>query len=302
MQQQAEGLTISAGSSPMPHHAYTPPPFDVPNFIILGAAKAGTTALYHYLQQHPEIYMSPMKETNFFALKDEPLDFQGPGDGDYINRFSITSLEEYEDQFDGRTDEKAIGEASPLYLYSRKAPLCIHEYVPHAKLIVILRNPIDRAYSAFLHLVRDGRETTTDFHEALRQEEARIHAGWEHIWHYKHMGLYYEQLRRYYDLFDHSQIKVYLYRDFRTQAVGVLQELFGFLGVDDTFMPDTSVRHNATVSMPSHQKPRVPLEVRLELRDIFRDDILRLQDLIDRDLSHWLKVTSSEAELKSFVV
>ena len=145
----------------------------IPNFIVLGAAKAGTTALYHYLGQHPEVCMSRTKETNFLALKDDPLDFRGPGDRDYITRFSVTTLDGYRDQFRGCGAKPAIGEASPLYLYSPKAPGLIGEVVPDAKLIVILRNPIDRAYSAFLHLVRDGRETVLDFGEALRLEDER---------------------------------------------------------------------------------------------------------------------------------
>ncbi|HEY9847565.1 MAG TPA: hypothetical protein V6D03_15385, partial [Candidatus Caenarcaniphilales bacterium] len=93
----------------------------MPNFLILGAAKAGTTALYYHLRQHPQIYMSPIKETNFFALEGEPLKFCGPGDQDYINRFSVTELAAYCDQFQSVSHETAIGEASPLYLYSSKA-------------------------------------------------------------------------------------------------------------------------------------------------------------------------------------
>jgi hypothetical protein len=93
----------------------------LPNFLILGAAKAGTTALYHYIKQHPQVGMSRIKETNFFALMDEPLDFRGPGDQNYIGRFSVTSFEEYQAQFRGCAGATAIGEASPLYLYSPKA-------------------------------------------------------------------------------------------------------------------------------------------------------------------------------------
>jgi hypothetical protein len=209
----------------------------LPNFIILGAAKAGTTALYHYLNQHPQIFMSPMKETNFFALMDESLNFCGPGDCDFINRFSITSMEAYREQFAGSQGALAVGEASPLYLYSPKAPPRIQQHIPDAKLIIMLRHPIERAYSAFLHLVRDGRETTTDFGEALAMEEERIRAGWEHIWHYKNMSLYYEQVKRYYDLFDRSRIKLYLYYDFRTETMQMLGDVFRFLDVDDTLPP-----------------------------------------------------------------
>ncbi|HEX8234860.1 MAG TPA: sulfotransferase [Abditibacteriaceae bacterium] len=270
----------------------------LPNFIILGAAKAGTTALYHYLNQHPQVFMSPLKETNFFALMGEPLNFSGPGDNDFINRFSLTTLEQYQGQFVHSGDAIAVGEASPLYLYSPKAPPRIKQYVPDAKLIIMLRHPIERAYSAFLHLVRDGRETTTDFGEALQLEDERIAAGWEHIWHYKSMSLYYDQVKRYYDLFDRSQIRFYLYYDFRHETAQMLGDVFRFLGVDDTFAPDVSMRHNATTTMSSQQKPPLKPEVWTQLYDAFYGDILKLQELTGRDLTRWINLTQRAADLK----
>jgi hypothetical protein len=271
---------------------------NLPNFIVLGAAKAGTTALYHYLNQHPQVYMSPLKETNFFALMNEPLNFCGPGDDDFINRFSLTTMKQYQGQFAHSGDAIAVGEASPLYLYSPKAPPRIKQYIPDAKLIIMLRHPIERAYSAFLHLVRDGRETTTDFGEALKLEDERIAAGWEHIWHYKNMSLYYDQIKRYYDLFDRSQIKFYLYYDFRTEPCRVLQDVFRFVDVDENFAPDTSLRHNETTTMCNTLKPPLSPEVWTQLYGEFHDDILKLQELTGRDLSRWIGMTERVRELK----
>jgi hypothetical protein len=242
--------------------------------------------------------MSPLKETNFFALMDEPLNFCGPGDCDFINRFSLTTMEQYAGQFADSGDAVAVGEASPLYLYSPKAPPRIKQYVPEAKLIIMLRHPIERAYSAFLHLVRDGRETTTDFAEALKLEDERIAAGWEHIWHYRSMSLYYEQLKRYYDLFDRSQIKLYLYYDFRNETKQMLNDVFRFLGVDDTFTPDVSMRHNTTKNMSAEQKPPLRPEVWTQLYEEFYDDILKLQELTGRDLTRWINLTQRAADLK----
>ena len=260
---------------------------DLAQFHHPGAAKAGTTALYHYLGQHPQICMSRTKETNFLALKDDPLDFRGPGDRDFISRFSVTTLDGYREQFRGCEAKPAIGEASPLYLYSPRAVGLIGEVVPDAKLIAILRNPIDRAYSAFLHLVRDGRETVLDFGEALRLEDERIRDGWEHIWHYRRMGYYFAQLNRYYQLFDPSRIKVYLYHDFKSDPLAVLRDLFRFLGVDESFTPDVSTQHNDARLVPELRPPLLP-GVRLELQAEFREDILKLERLLDRDLSRWL--------------
>ncbi len=257
----------------------------LPNFIILGAAKAGTTALYHYLKQHPEIGMSRIKETNYLALKGDPLDFRGPGDADYIKRFTITTEAGYLDQFADCSGKKAIGEASPLYLYSPKAPLEIKSLLPDAKLIAILRNPVDRAYSAFLHLTRDNRETTRDFAEALRLEPARIADRWEHIWHYLEMGRYADQLARYFDLFDRDQMKVYLYRDFRNDPLSIQRDLYRFLEVADTFTADVTTRYNAGI--PAGERPFFPSEARLMIEEALGEDIARLEAMIGRDLSHW---------------
>ncbi len=298
----------------------------MPNFLIIGAAKAGTTSLHHYLRQHPQIYMSPEKELRFFALEGEKLDFRGPGDQKAL-RFSITDIEAYRRQFEGVSDERAIGESSPLYIYSPKAPGRIAHYIPDAKLIAVLRDPVERAYSCFLQLVRHGREPLDDFSHALREEKARIRRNYEPGWHYREGGFYYAQLSRYFELFDRERIRVYLYEDWKADPVDVLRDVFGFLGVDEGFVPDMSVRHNvsgvprnktlnALLTKPnpikSSIKPFIPArlrnlawtnlkrrnlreppplspEVRQQLIGTYREDLLKLQTLIGRDLSRWLE-------------
>lgn len=275
----------------------------MPNFLVIGAQKAGTTALHRYLNEHPRVYMSPVKETNFFALEDEEIDFRGPRDREVLesagNVASVTRIEDYRRLFEGVSGEAAIGEASPLYLYSPKAPERIRYYVPEAKLVAVLRNPVERAYSCYLMMLACGRETITDFSQALKEEERRIQDKWEHAWHYKRMGFYYPQMRRYYGTFDRDRIQVHLHDDLDADTPGVLRELFGFIGVDDTFVPNVSVRHNvsgvlkngAPSAWPGQRslpEPRLAPEVRSELAAEYREDILRLQDLIERDLSGWL--------------
>jgi len=266
----------------------------LPDFLILGAAKAGTTALYHFLNQHPEIGMSRIKEPNYFALDQTPAAFRGPGDADWINRFSVSNLVEYRRLFDEKPKARLLGEASALYLYSPRAASAIHAALPAARLVAILRHPVDRAYSAFLHLVGDQREPTDCFAEALRREEERIRAGWEHLWHYRRMGCYYAQLRRYYARFDAAQIRVYLYEEFAARPASLLQDLFSFLEIDPTFRPDVSERHNARV-IPPDRKPPFPPELRARLCASYREEILRLQDLIRRDLSPWLGEPAARA-------
>lgn len=296
----------------------------MPNFLIIGAAKSGTTALYHYLKQHPQIYMSPVKETEFFALEGEEFNFKGPGDMQRISR-SITNIEDYQAQFQKVSNEIAIGEASPVYLYSSKAPERIKHYLPDVKLIAILRDPIERAYSQFLMMSLGGREPISNFTKAIEQEKVRINNNWEWGWRYIELGFYHVQIKRYFELFEENQIKVYLYKDLHDNSDSLLKNIFNFLAVDETFVPDVSVKYNPSgipknnifhnfVEQPNLMKsvlkplfpvdirtiirtnlkkmnlvkPQLPLKVRKEILPIFQDDILKLQDLIQRDLSEWL--------------
>jgi len=298
----------------------------MPNFLIIGAIKTGTTSLYYYLKQHPQIYMSPVKEPGFFAFEGEKLDFLV----DTINKDFVaqlkTDIESYCELFKGVSREIAIGEASAMYLYNPKAPERIKYYIPNVKLIAILRNPVERAYSHFLQRVMKGLEPLKDFTQAIQEEETRIGNNERQSPHYIQMGFYYIQLRRYFDRFNQNQIKVYLYEDLKDNPIGVLQDIFHFLGVDETFIPDTSLRHNVTgipksrllhrfLTRPNFIKapfkplfpeklrkrivmnlknrnlvrPPLPPEVHNWLIRLYRDDILRLQDLIQRDLSKWLE-------------
>jgi len=292
----------------------------LPNFLILGTAKAGTTALHTYLKQHPEIYLTPNKETNFFSFEGTNIDFQGIGD-EALKEFSITDLETYQEQFSGVTNESAIGEACPLYLYHPTTAQNIADYIPDCRLIIMLRNPVDRAYANFLHLIRDDREPFTNFDQALAAEKRRIANNWEWFWHYKQVGYYSEQIQRYYDLFDRDQIEIYLYEDLQETPLDLFQNIFNFLEVDNDFIPDLNLRPNKS-GMPKnkllHQllrkpnpiktmlkplfpasvrqkiqhrnlaKPQMSIETRQKLTQLFRDDILVCQDLIQRDLSGWL--------------
>lgn len=297
----------------------------MPNFLIIGAAKSGTGALHYYLKQHPQIYMSPVREPHFFALEGEPLNFQGPGDDETINQLAITAIADYLELYQDVSDEVAIGESSVSSLYKPEAAQRIHRHIPSVKLIVILRNPVERAYSSYLYMVARGREPCATFLEALQEEERRIKDNWQHIWHYQKMGFYYEQLKRYLDRFDAEQLKVYLYDDFVSNSQNVLKDVFRFLDVDDAFQPDTSLKPNVS-GVPSHKalyallmqpgpirrllkgllprklrqdmangfrkrtlhKSPLPPELRRQLTHIYRKDILCLQELIQRDLSGWL--------------
>ncbi len=299
----------------------------LPNFLILGTAKAGTSSVYAYLKQHPGVFLSPTTELNFFAHEGADLNFRGPGDLKYLWDDSLVStFEDYCRQFEGVGQEPAAGEVSTHNLYSERAPALIKRHVPNAKMIAILRNPVDRAFSAFSHMVRDGREETSDFREALAREPARIRENWEPLWHYKAMGFYGAQLTRYYETFDAAQIRVYTYDKLVAQPLEVIQDIFEFIGVSADFVPDMSEKYNVSLVPRSPQLQKLmtnksvvrsalgsllPSEtrararnyimernltrlrlnpaIRRELTEVFRDDIGLLQRLLDQDLSHWLK-------------
>ena len=298
----------------------------LPNFLIIGAAKSGTTSLYRYLEQHPQVYVKA-KEPGFFAYEGQEVHLAGPEDQARFDKRVITDRTQYEALFDGITTETAFGEASVAYLTIEGTAERIRQYVPDVRLIAILRNPVDRAFSSYLHMRRDGRESLPTFAAALQAEDARIQAGWDTIWHYTRLGCYYEQLRRYYSLFPPDQIAVFLFEDFQADPVQVSQSIFRFLHIDDAFIPDTSLKYNVSgtprrrwvhnfVSQPNSlkgairplvplalrrqmgtrlrtwnldkEKPAISAETRRQLQALYREDISRLQALIDRDLSGWL--------------
>jgi hypothetical protein len=294
----------------------------MPDFLIIGAAKGGTTSLYQYLDQHPEIYMSPIKEPRFFAYEGGAPDFKGPGDRS--GREAVTRLEDYRALFAGRAREKAAGEASPLYLYDEEAPARIARYLPDAKLIAILRDPAERAFSEYSMYVREGRERLS-FRKACEECAARGHAGWGPGWQYVERGLYARQLRRYYERFRPEQIRVLFYEDLCRDPRALVRQVLEFLGVDPGFEPDTERRHNAARAQPraldrlvnrpnalksvaravlpgrlrgplrdrlkawACYKPRLGARDRAMLVGRYRDDIRELQRMTGRDLSAWMR-------------
>jgi hypothetical protein len=285
----------------------------MPNFIMIGVAKAGTTSFFHYLDEHPQIYMAPIKATNYFGYEDaRDWKWDDEGDAPMIRNFPVRTLEEYEASFAGATNELAIGEASPQYFRCPTAAQRIHDTLPNVKLILSLRNPAERAFSGFMMRTRRG-EAVKGYQEELTIESSHVKE-----------GFYYQRLKRYLDLFPREQIKIYLFDDLKKDAAGIIRDVYGFLGVDTSFTPDTSVQHNpgavpkirwlnqiffnprligitkSIVPEGLHERlkqvqqmnltktPKMPSEVRADLLRLYRDDILRLQSLLDRDLSVWL--------------
>ncbi|MEM9236955.1 MAG: sulfotransferase, partial [Verrucomicrobiota bacterium] len=217
----------------------------LPNFLIIGAAKSGTTSMHMYLGQHPEVFFPDYKEPNYFALAGESLPKPGPASPEVIQSLiytrTITDEKQYESIFDKVATQSAVGEASVRYLYFPKAPERIHAKIPDVKMIAILRDPVARLYSHYCMNVQYQLEPL-DLMEALEVEEIRREADWGWDWHYAAVGRYSEQLKRYYERFDPSQIKVFLHDDFVKDPLGTYKETCRFLGIDDSFDPNMSER------------------------------------------------------------
>ncbi len=298
----------------------------LPNFLVIGTGKAGTTSLYDYLGQHPDICLSAIKETNYLdfeAAEQVPI----PRDvRDRRNFFPVRSLAEYEALFSSCGHKPAIGEISPRYIYSPRAAQRIRSLIPAARMIAILRDPVERAWSSYLMYARDGYERRS-FEQALADEEAgrnrQLPSG---QWRYIETGFYFRHLSRYLELFDRSQIAIYLFEDLQADAPGLLRQIFGFLGVDESFVCDASIQRNRSGvprnailnwmtrkrrwttavknSLPGGLRRRadrivaaterrnlvrtaLPEATRERLVQVYRADIERLEELLQRDLSLW---------------
>lgn len=212
----------------------------MPSFLIVGAVKGGTTALYHYLNQHPDIFLPRLKEPKYFSTPS--INFPQNGIGDhYIDRFRIRSEEHYLRLFEGRK-EKVIGEATPEYLYYHKSVAeAVYTYLGDVKIIISLRNPVDRAFSSYTNLVRDGREPLS-FLDGLDAEEARMANNWDMLWAYKGAGLYSEQVKSFINIF--SDVLIIKQEDLFNSSQEVVRQALRFLGVDDKIHLNENERYN----------------------------------------------------------
>jgi hypothetical protein len=208
-----------------------------PDFLIMGAPKAGTSALHAALARHPQIHLtSPaaphLKEPKYYLCDDvPPPTFRGPGDA-HSNREWVWRRSEYEALFAAAPPASVRGESTPFYLWSSTARRRIAEELPEARLVVVLRDPIDRAYSNWMHLWSDGLEPDPSFLSAFAREEARVSAGWAPFWRYRGLGLYGRQLADLYSRVDREQVLLLRYRDLIDEPATTLDRVSAFLGVD----------------------------------------------------------------------
>jgi len=300
----------------------------LPDFFVAGVPKAGTTALHSALARHPALFMSTVKEPKFFLTDGPPPAEGGPGDAKTY-REHIWRRTDYEALFDGAPAGALKGESTPFYLYNRQALGRIRAVVPAAKLIIVLRDPVERAHSNWTHLWSSGLDPCGDFLQACALEEERMAAGWADFWRYTGLGRYGEQLEHLYSVFPAGQVLVFRYRSLITDPESTLNQVCAFLGVQTgllaglprenvTVQPHATARHAVvsaarrasaalTAVLPGHlgagmtdrlehllqqdAAPRRPLTwvQREALIPQFEADIALLESVIGQSFGDWLR-------------
>jgi len=299
-----------------------------PNFFIIGAPKCGTTSLAAWLSEHPNIYMSPLKEPHFFNMD--------------LKYHNVSNSRDYWLLFDGVTSEhKAVGEASVFYLFSKTAVPRIEKEVPGAKYIVMVRNPVDMAYSLHEQQVVAGNEHIKDFAQAWHLSEKRAKGQEVTRWcrepkllDYKSVCKLGEQLERLFKIVPRERVLVLVLDDVKENPRREYLKVLNFLGVSDDGRTEFPVYNPAkerrwpwlrravlamgrasrsvkkALGIPTvrgtgilnridklniryRPRPPMPPELRAEITEYFRDDVLLLSRLLDRDFSTWLKLENN---------
>jgi len=302
----------------------------LPDFLIIGSPKCGSTALHDALVPHPDLFLSTPKEPKFFLCDQRPPDpahQKGPGDAHSAQEW-VWDPAAYQQLFDPAPAGALRGESTPFYLWDTAAHRRIHALIPDVKMIAVVRDPVDRAYSNWVHLWCDGLEPEGDFLAACRLEESRIANGYAPFWRYQETGLYGRQLQHLYGIFPREQVFVLRYRQLIDNTAEILDRICEFLGVRTgvvgtipganvkNWVPDTpvnrilqrGVRVGATIGahLPpqvwrqgekaalgvlqrgNHRRPPLPVEQRRELLPYFVEDNALLSELTGVDHSDWL--------------
>jgi len=313
----------------------------LPSFFIVGAPKTGTTSLYHYLDQHPQIYMSPVKEPCYFAsevrLEHFSREFEssarssnrrlreyleGPMSGVDPGGI-ISNWEDYLKLFKNVNGETAIGEASVCYLWSPTAPANIRSRIPEAKIVMILRDPAERAFSQYMQYAANGL-VKRSFREQIECSARNTRHEFNPLYPFLEYGQYFRQVKTYLELFPRAKVRIYLYEEAWKDPGWFLKSIFEYLNVDLEFRADVSRRSlqgraprtltgqywlrrsgitpGLKTLLPkivregvrrflfkSNGSPRMDAPDRGYLCDYYRDDVEKLSTLLDRDLGAWLK-------------
>ncbi len=305
------------------------------DFFIVGAAKSGTTSLYEYLKQNQDIYFSPIKEPNYFSddidvskfsktyRRNTFLDVERYFEKSIFHNVPLTFIRNkdyYEQLFLRGQNYKVRGEASTSYLYSKTAAKNIYNFNPDSKIIAILRNPMERAFSHYQMAVRYGH-TKLDFKNAITEDNRQVNKGWGISELFIELGLYFEQLVRYFKVFPKEQIRIFLFDDLKSDPQKFVNECCKFIDISEFelankyahnvkeaprnielnhFLTKTgikslvrkvlpkSARNELSKSFYKESKVRLNREDFNFLLDFFKEDIEKTASLLNLDLSYWL--------------
>jgi hypothetical protein len=204
-----------------------------PDFVVAGAARAGSTAVVESLRSHPDVFVTQPKEPHYLAYAGGRPEFSGPGDEATINSVAVTEQDAYLRLFHAAADGQVRGEGSvsTLYQHDRALPR-LADLNPQARVVLILRNPVDRAYSSFQYLRNRGYEEQPDFLAAVAEEEDRRRAGWHHLWHYTAMSHYADAVAHTLEVFGEDRVLVCWYDDLATRPDETLHRVHAFVGAD----------------------------------------------------------------------
>lgn len=294
-----------------------------PDFLIVGAAKSGTTILHRWLELQDGVFLPAVKEPHFFCFEGlDPASIGKKVDTSYAEQMSF-SREDYLGLFKAARPDQIRGEASPGYLYYHDTADAIFNFNPDMKIICLLRNPVERAYSQYMHHIRDGYEHIPSLVAAIEAERGRISAGYWWGYHYRSGGFYADGARKYIEVFGRENVLVQLYDDLVVDPARVFAAVISFLGIASDQTPDFAKRENAASGLPkvprfplqakfAHNHPRfaklmaqlglnpngaicgkpapaLGIETKTELGNHYRQDILETSQIIGRDLSAWLQ-------------
>ena len=292
-----------------------------PNFMIIGVARCGTTSLFHYLKQHPNVDFSNIKEPKYFSSQFLEFPHNGPGDNT-VDKKIVKNKTDYDHLFSGK-NVKALGEASSDYFYYHKhTAQKIKDELGDIKIIISIRNPIERSFSAFSNLLRDQRENLT-FEAAIEEEENRIANNWDWMWAYKNGSLYAEGIKTFMEVF--TNVKVILFEDISNHPEETVMDTFKFLEVEpfQDINVNTKYSHSGApknkisallsdrknpviyffrnlaikmiprsileqVASKMFNKGEIPHETKTKLKEYFKEDILKTEKLLNRSLQNWL--------------
>lgn len=228
---------------------------DVPTFVVAGAGRAGTTGLLEGLRRRPDVFVTSPKEPHYLALHGTRVDFTGPGDAESFNSSVVTAERDYRALFAPGADRPVRGEGSvsTLYHHERAVPELLR-LNPDARVVLLLREPVARAWSSHQYLRAQGREPEADLLRAVADEGRRAAAGWHHLWHYTAMSRYADALDDLTDLLPPGRLGVWFHDDLERDYEGTLDEVARFLGLPDLAGPRDDVPRVNVSGSPRHPR------------------------------------------------